>query len=105
MIMATGDRNGDTAAYDAYCAAGERDDDGDGCICPTPSTCPYCSRMYPCDCAGCPHVSRTITARGLRSCGHAHHPHAPVGSRVACHDCAAEAHEEARDESRTREKR
>ena len=25
----------------------------DACACPNPSTCGYCSRMYPCDCAGC----------------------------------------------------
>lgn len=27
---------------------------GDNCRCPAPITCSYCSRMYPCDCAGCP---------------------------------------------------
>lgn len=27
--------------------------DDDRCSCPSPSTCAYCSRMYPCDCAGC----------------------------------------------------
>lgn len=26
----------------------------DRCTCPKPSTCPYCSRMYPCDCSSCP---------------------------------------------------
>jgi hypothetical protein len=28
--------------------------EGDNCRCPNPMTCLYCSRMYPCDCAGCP---------------------------------------------------
>lgn len=31
----------------------------DACECPEPVTCPYCSRMYPCDCAGCP--SKAVT--------------------------------------------
>lgn len=26
----------------------------DSCKCPDSSNCLYCSRMYPCDCAGCP---------------------------------------------------
>lgn len=30
----------------------------DKCVCPTPSTCEYCSRMYPCRCEGCPHRKR-----------------------------------------------
>lgn len=37
--------------------------EGDNCRCPTPMTCPYCSRMYPCDCAGCPSKQATEIAK------------------------------------------
>lgn len=35
------------------------------CKCPEPSSCEYCSRMYPCDCHGCPHKRVTSSARPL----------------------------------------
>lgn len=35
----------------------------DGCTCPRPDTCIYCSRMYPCDCQGCPARTRPTCDR------------------------------------------
>ena len=50
-------------AVASLASSGQRRHEGDNCSCPTPVTCPYCSRMYPCDCAGCP--SRKVTKSDL----------------------------------------
>lgn len=33
----------------------------DRCTCPHPTTCEYCSRMYPCRCEHCPHRTADLT--------------------------------------------
>jgi len=41
--------------------------DEDRCVCPSPSTCSYCSRMYPCDCAGCDVKTKTTESATERT--------------------------------------
>ena len=56
----------------------------DRCTCPRPSSCGYCSRMYPCDCAGCPSQTpaEKRAGRGRLDEANRHHEAAAFAARI-----------------------
>lgn len=56
----------------------------DRCTCPRPSSCAYCSRMYPCDCSSCPlqTASEKRTNRQRQAEASRHHEAAARAARI-----------------------